>query len=80
MASFWSAQLEQALTGLLAEPYLDDPWVQAQAKELRAVPVIWSMWVFCFLRPNGEVVVADSEFGGPLRVVDDRGIVLQMLA
>ena len=35
MTSFWSPQLEQALTELLAEPYPHDPWVQAQAKVLR---------------------------------------------
>jgi hypothetical protein len=80
MVSFWSPALEQALTHLLAEPYPHDAWVQAQAQQLSAVPVIWSLWAFAFLRPCGEVVIADSEFGEPLQVLTDRGTVLQMLA
>ena len=80
MLSFWSTQLEHALTNLLDEPYPHDAWVQEQAKQLSAVPVIWSMWVFCFLRPCGEVVIVDFEFGEPTKVVNDRGTVLQMLA
>jgi hypothetical protein len=80
MPSFWSRELERALTELLAEPYPHDAWVEAQGRQLCAVPVIWSLWAFAFLRPCGEVVVVDSEFGEPPRVHKDRGTVLQMLA
>ena len=79
MPSFWSQGLQRALTDLLAVPYPHDAWVQDQARQLSAVPVIWSLWASYFLRPCGEVVVVDSEFGEPLRVLNDRGTVLQML-
>src|SRR6516162_731751 len=80
MLSFWSPQLEQALTRLLTGPQSDDTWVREQSEKFAAVPVIWSLWAFCLLRPCGEVVVVDSEFGEAPRVETERGTVLQILA
>jgi len=38
-----------------------DEWVQQQAQQLGALPVGWDLWSHWFLRPDGEVIVADGE-------------------
>lgn len=80
----WSSLAEDMVARLIANtPPVDDPWVRTNAERLDALPLSWNLWTFSFLRPNGEVVVVNSEpdYFEPKEDISyrDRGHVIQAL-
>jgi hypothetical protein len=72
--------MQRAISRLMAESLPEEEWLRSQAQVLGAFPVGWDLWSYWFLRPDGEVVIADQEFEpGRIAISRERGEVLSAL-
>jgi hypothetical protein len=77
MSEFWTPEMRLAVVRLLKDSLPDENWLRSQADAFGAFPVGWDLCSYWFLRPEGEVVIADQEFEpGKVMTSRERGTVL----